>query len=51
MNQTTKRPPGRPKKAAPAAQEQPKQKAKRAVKRKDVNANIKKWFLRKNEYA
>jgi len=36
MNQTTKRPPGRPKKAAPAAQEQPKQKAKRAVKRKDV---------------
>lgn len=36
MNQTTKRPPGRPKKAAPAAQEQPKPKAKRAVKRKDV---------------
>ena len=36
MNQTTKRPPGRPKKAAPAAQEQPKPKAKRAVKRKKV---------------
>jgi hypothetical protein len=36
MNQTTKRPPGRPKKAATAAQEQPKPKAKRAVKRKDV---------------
>lgn len=36
MNQTTKRPPGRPKKAAPAAQEQPKPKAKRAVKRKNV---------------
>jgi len=34
MNQTTKRPPGRPKKAAPAVQEQPKPKAKRAVKRK-----------------
>ena len=36
MNQTTKRSPGRPKKAAPAAQEQPTKKAKRSVKRKDV---------------
>ena len=35
MNQTTKRPPGRPKKAAPAAQEQPTKKAKRSVKRKE----------------
>lgn len=37
MNQTTKRSPGRPKKAAPAAQEQPTKKAKRSVKRKEVN--------------
>lgn len=37
MNQTTKRPPGRPKKAAPeAAQEQPTKKANRSVKRKNV---------------
>ena len=37
MNQTTKRPPGRPKKAAPAATQQPTKKAKRPVKRKEVN--------------
>lgn len=36
MNQTTKRPPGRPKSAAPAAKEQPTPKAKRSVKRKEV---------------